>query len=117
MTDSNQILHFDIATPRPGPQQCSGRPLAIAEEAGAGGDPVHGDVHMPDGAGGNPMQLIQAQGPPASLAPRRDRDRSVTPRRGHLLALRSGSSPPERERALNPFQRSLPMQMPNGEQY
>ena len=114
MADNNPILHFNIATPRPGPQQCSGRPLVIAEDAGAGGNPMHGDVHMPDGAGGNPMQLLQAQGPPAILAPRRDR--SVTPRRGHLLALRSGSSPPERERALSLFQRSLPMQMPNGEQ-
>ena len=79
MANEDQTMHFDISTPRLASQQCSGRPLAVAKEAGARGDPVHGDVHMPDGAGGNPMQLIQAQGPPATLAPRRDRDRSVTP--------------------------------------
>ena len=70
---NEQIVHFDIATPRPGPQS--------NEEQGAGGNPVHGDVHMTGGAGGNPVQLRQAQGLPSSFNPQ-GRERSVTPRMG-----------------------------------
>ena len=55
---------------------------------------------MSDGAWGDPLQLRRANGIPSSFTPARER--SVTPRRGGpLTVLRGGSSPPERERALD----------------
>ena len=70
MASNGDTLHFDIATPRQGPQTSSGRPLVLE---GAGGNPVHGDVHMPAGAGGDLTQYRRAVGLPSSLAPGRDR--------------------------------------------
>ena len=115
MADNDQLMHFDISTPRLA-QQSSGRPLALADAMGAGGNPVHGNVHMPGGAGGDSMQIRQALGVPGSFHP--GRDRSVTPRRGGPLAmLRSGSSPPERGSALSVFQPGSQRQMPDGGQF
>ena len=106
---NEQIVHFDIATPRPGPQS--------NEEQGAGGNPVHGDVHMSGGAGGNPVQLRQAQGLPSSFNPH-GRERSVTPRRSApLWQLRSGSSSPERERAVNALRMRTQRQMSGNEHF
>ena len=116
MANNDQLMHFDISTPRLGPQQSSGRPLALADVMRAGGNPVHGNVHMPGGAGGDSMQTRQALGVPASFHP--GRDRSVTPRRGGPLAmLRSGSSPPERGSALSVFQPGSRRQMPDSGQF
>ena len=116
MPNDGQIMHFDITTPRPGPQQCSGQPLATIEGPSAGGNPVRGDAHMSGGAGGDSLQLHQAQGQPSSFNP--VRERSVTPRRGGpLMMLRGGSSPPERDRALNIVQMRSQRQMPSNEQY
>ena len=101
MTNPNQLLHFDISTPR-GPQPADGQPLAIMGD-GAGREPMQRNLHLLTGAGGDPTQLRQARGLPASFNP--ERERSVTPRRGGALALlRSGSSPPERREALSMFQ-------------
>ena len=56
MADNNDsTMHFDIATPRLEEQPSSGRPHAVAALAGAGGDPMHGDAHIPVGAGGDPV--------------------------------------------------------------
>ena len=116
MANDGQIVHFDIATPRPGPQECSGRPLAQLEGPRAGGDPVRGDAHMSVGVGGDSLQLRQAQGLPSSFIPARER--SVTPRRGvPLTALRSGSTPPERQRALGLIQTRSRRQAPTAETY
>ena len=113
MTNPNQLLHFDISTPR-GPQPVDGQPLALMVDNGAGGDPVHRNMHLLGGAGGDPTQFRQARGLPASFNP--ERERSVTPRRnGTLAQLRSGSSPPERGGALSMFQSRR--QRPDTEQF
>ena len=110
MANDDHTMRFSIATPRTGPQ------LAQLEGPRAGGDPVRGNAHMSDGAGGDSLQPRQAQGLPSSFAPARDR--SNTPRRGGpLAALRSGSSPPERERALGVIRQRYQRQTPSGEQY
>ena len=114
--NNDQLMHFSIHTPRQDPQESSGRPLAAIEGNGAGGDPVHGNVHRSDGAGGDSMRIRQAQGLPASFNPARER--SVTPRRGAPQnMLRGGSSPPERERALGVIPRVSQRQMPSSEQF
>ena len=111
MANFNQ--HFDISTPR-GPQPADGQPLAIMGD-GAGREPMQRNLHLLTGAGGDPTQLRQARGLPASFNP--ERERSVTPRRGGALALlRSGSSPPERREALNVFQ-PWRQQRPDAEQF
>ena len=107
--DREDIQHFDISSPRllPPPQQQSGaRALAIAANgagaAGAGSDPVHGDVRMLSGAGSDPVRYRRATGQPSSFQP--GRDRTHTPRRdGALALLRGESSPPERGDALSLF--------------
>ena len=103
--------HFDSFTPRPGPQQCGGRPPALL---GAGGEPVHGSMHMSDGgAEGDLVQNRQATGRPSTLAP--GRDRSVTPRRGACdLVLRGGSLPPERANGLRLSRMAFQQQMSGG---
>ena len=91
MADNDQVMNFDIATPRQGLSRSSGQPLADAE--GAEGNSVLGNIREPDGAGGDSKRIRQTRVQPSALAPRRER--SVTPRRGgHLLELRGGSSPP-----------------------
>ena len=113
--NNDQLMHFDISTPRL-EQQSSGRPLALVDLTGAGGDPVHGNVHMPGGAGGDPVQTRRALGLPGSLHP--GRERSTTPRRsGPLAMLRSGSSPPERASALSVLLPSSRRQMPDNGQF
>ena len=57
MAGRDEIPHFNIATPRLGPQASGGIPPALE---GAGMDPVHGDVRMPASAGGDLMQRRQA---------------------------------------------------------
>ena len=121
--NADSTMHFNIATPRLDEEQrSSGRPHAVATLAGAGGDPMHSDVHVPvtgmngaggdpvhgdvhsigGRAGGDPVQNRRALGLPGSLYP--ERERSHTPRRdGPMAMLRSGSSPPERASALNTF--------------
>ena len=110
MANSGEIPHFNIATPRLGPLPSGGRPPALE---GAGIDPVHGDVRMLTGAGGDLVPLRRAMGPPSTLGP--DRDRSVTPRRaGRSPMLRSGSSPPHHGRALQVSRMASQRQMPDG---
>ena len=103
VSNDEQIMRFDIATPRP-------------QNNGAGGDRVRGKAQTSDSAGGDSLLLRQARGPPSSVTPARER--SVTPRRGGpLTMLRSGSSPPERERATNVVRMRSQRQMPSNEQY
>ena len=64
MANDGQIVHFNLATPRPGPQQRDGQPLAQIEGPQAGEGPVRGDAYTSDGAGGDSLQLRQAQGFP-----------------------------------------------------
>ena len=129
MADNADLtMHFNIATPRLGEEQpSSGRPRAVATLAGAGGDPMHSDVHIPvigmngaggdpvhgdmhtigGRAGGDPVQSRRALGLPESFNP--GRERSHTPRRdGTVATLRSGSSPPERLSAMSIPRRQTP---------
>ena len=120
MANNDQLMHFDISTPRLGPQQSSGRPLAFAANAagaaGAGGGPVHGDVRMLSGAGSDPMQYRRANGQPSSFQPGRDGSR--TPRRdGAIALLRGERSPSERGEALSLYQAGQRRQTPMGRQF
>ena len=123
LMDRENIQHFDISSPRllpPPQQQSSARALAVtangAGAAGAGSDPVHGDVRMLSGAGSDPMQYRRANGQPSSFQPGRDGSR--TPRRdGALALLRGESSPPERGEALSLYQAGQQRHTPMGRQF
>ena len=116
MAHNDQIMHFDLATSRSGPPQCSGRPPALSNGANVEDGPVRGNALTSDSAGGNSLLVRQAQGQPSSFNP--TRERSVTPRRGGPpIMIRSGSSPPERDRALDMVRMRSQRQMPNDAQY
>ena len=74
LLDREQIPHFSVTlAPAPQQPQVPGATpsLAIGNSAGAGGDPVHGDVHMlGSGAGGDSVQLRLAMGTPLELSAR-----------------------------------------------
>ena len=108
--------HFNLVTPQPEPQQRDDQIPAQLEGPQAGEGSTRGDMHMSGGAGGDPLQLRRANGIPSSFNPARER--SVTPRRGGpLTVLRGGSSPPERERALNIVRMRSQRQMSSNEQF
>ena len=116
MADDDQTMRFGIATPRPWPLPDGGGPRPSNGALGAGVDPMRSDAHAPGGAGGDSLQIPQAQGLPSTFQP--VRERYTTPiRSGPLTTLRAGSSPPERDRALSRVGPGPWRQRPNVEQF
>ena len=54
------IMHVNLATPQPEPQQRDDQIPAQLEGPQAGEGSMRGDMHMSDGAGGDSLQLRQA---------------------------------------------------------